>query len=373
MQNASEIFRNTLRWLLLKPVTWLVNKTSSAPKKDKVFRALTKLYHSKPKNKRDRVTVLEVEPHTQSFIIFSDQHKGRRNGSDDFAGCEAAYLAALDYYNQQGFHYINLGDAEELWENNIFQVLKSNKATFAAELQFLKRDCYYKIYGNHDSFWRFDPLSANYLKRMYGSHLNILSAVILKIKTPLNKELSIFCTHGNQGDSRSDNNPLSAAVVNYLWAPFQSLLRINPNTPSNSDELKTLHNQMMYEWCSNEQNTLLITGHTHQPVFESLTHLERLLLLLEEAKTKNDQSKILLLNEEILRRSNGSTLPNLDYRTTKPVYFNTGCCCFSNGHITGIEITKGKIQLVKWSVLNETSTREILESSPLTELHDLRQ
>ena len=41
-----------------------------------------------------------------------------------------------------------------------------------------------------------------------------------------------------------------------------------------------------------------------------------------------------------------------------PFYFNTGCCCFSDGDITGIEIADGFIPLIKWS---ETKGREVLE------------
>jgi hypothetical protein len=33
---------------------------------------------------------------------------------------------------------------------------------------------------------------------------------------------------------------------------------------------------------------------------------------------------------------------------TKPCYFNTGCCSFSDGDLTGIEIAGGRIKLVRW-------------------------
>ena len=35
---------------------------------------------------------------------------------------------------------------------------------------------------------------------------------------------------------------------------------------------------------------------------------------------------------------------------TKPSYFNTGCCSFSDRSITGIEIAGGEIRLVRWEV-----------------------
>ncbi len=32
----------------------------------------------------------------------------------------------------------------------------------------------------------------------------------------------------------------------------------------------------------------------------------------------------------------------------KPSYFNTGCCCFPDGDVTGLEIVNGEIHLVRW-------------------------
>src|SRR3954470_10097957 len=91
-----------------------------------------------------------------------------------------------------------------------------------------------------------------------------------------NKLLNIFCTHGHQGDLQSDGNWFSKFFISKIWAPLQAYLRINVNTPSNDQQLKTLHNIFMYEWSSTQENLILITGHTHQPVFESLTVVERL-------------------------------------------------------------------------------------------------
>jgi hypothetical protein len=96
---------------------------------------------------------------SSSIIILSDQHKGARNGSDDFRFAEKNYLAALDYYNQNNFFFVNLGDNEELWENNIFSIMKYNKETFEKEKLFIDRNAYCKIIGNHDLFWKNDPFA----------------------------------------------------------------------------------------------------------------------------------------------------------------------------------------------------------------------
>ena len=50
------------------------------------------------------------------LIIFSDHHKGARDGADDFQRCERAYNAALGYYYECGHELIGLGDVEELGE-----------------------------------------------------------------------------------------------------------------------------------------------------------------------------------------------------------------------------------------------------------------
>jgi len=52
----------------------------------------------------------------------------------------------------------------------------------------------------------------------------------------------------------------------------------------------------------------------------------------------------------------------------KPSYFNSGCCCFEDGTITGIEIADGCIRLIKWSYVNGSSSRIIAEENKLEEL-----
>jgi predicted phosphodiesterase len=300
--------------------------------------------------------------------LFSDHHKGKRNGADDFTSNEPAYLAALQYYNEQQYSYVNLGDSEELWENNIFSILKYNKETFAAEKLFIERGAFVKIYGNHDVFWHFDPLATQYLKQMYGKSIPILPGLLLQYQQHGTPGMHIFCTHGHQGDASSDGNWLSAAFVTYIWGPLQAFLRINTNTPAASNMLKSQHNKMMYQWSSQQPQLALITGHTHQPVFASLTHLERLLLQRQLATANGDIDKIRQLDAEIPRRRKEYDFVQLDFANLLPSYFNTGCCCFSDGNITGIEIADGNIQLIKWEMQSETAIKTVLESMPLAQL-----
>ena len=125
---------------------------------------------------------------------------------------------------------------------------------------------------------------------------------------------------------------------------------------------------MMYEWSAEQKDLVLITGHTHQPVFESLTHIERL-----QKKKKQD---LYSLNKEWAEAIDlevswtGKRYGEVreDYLSLKPTYFNSGCCCFNEGDITGIEIMDGMIRLIKWSKVKEAIQRSVLEEKRLVDL-----
>ena len=333
--------RSFLHFLLIRPILWISSRFTSAPVRERVFAALTALRQKMKDDPGKKGFVIPFLPHQSKFVIFSDQHKGARNGADDFALAEPNYLTALQYYDDQLFHLILLGDAEELWENTLLQIKKYNVAAFEAEGRFLKRHALTKIFGNHDLDWEINPLSSTELRKIYGGELMALEGVILEGKIN-DKPIEIFCTHGHQGDSQSDGNLVSKFFISNIWAPLQAYLRINPNTPAYNQSLKTEHNGMMYEWSSQQQNLFLITGHTHQPVFESLTHFER------------------------IQRSQDST--GQAFGNIKPTYFNSGCCCYDDGDITGIEISEGQIRLIKWTGKQGHQERVVLEQADLERL-----
>lgn len=358
--------RKFLQRLLTKPVINLANKWSSRPDKKRVDKALTDLYQSIKDEPGKLGLVIPFDVEKDKFVILSDQHKGARDGADIFAKAAKNYLAALDHYDQHKFFYINLGDSEELWENLIITIKHHNKNTFEKEKLFLKRNAFVKIFGNHDLYWDNDPLAAINLLEIYGEKVKIYEGVILKT-TVNNKPFEIYMTHGHQGDLQSDGNWFSKWFVSDIWAPFQSYLRINPNTPSNNDALKTAHNQMMYEWSSKRKNTLLITGHTHQPVFRSMTELEILYEKLDVAKKANNGTEIAQLNQKI-DQLHLKPAKQPSFKGVLDTYFNSGCCCFDDGDIIGIEIEAGCIRLIKWEYRGKESVRVVLEESKLGDL-----
>ena len=395
--------RRIVQIILLKPILWFSRKFTSRPERYRIFKALSELFRNIKEEPGKKGVILDLKENSR-IIVFSDHHRGAKNGADDFMKAETSYLAALDYYFENKFQYISLGDSEELWENTLMQVKKHNTITFEAEKKFILKDRFFKVFGNHDLYWDNSLIVSQQLKAIYGKKLRVFEGVILekdnkefngqlatgnpqkkKIDRPfslLKKEsntdtevlpiancpLTIFLTHGHQGDASSDGNWFSKFFVANIWAPLQSYLRINFNTPAYDEDLKTAHNLIMYEWSAKYNSLVLITGHTHQPVFESLTHPEKLYKQLGDAIKASKADEVKKIEEEIKRRGRDYRTTPAQYLTMKPSYFNSGCCCYRDGDITGIEITYEKISLVKWNINKQ---REVLDETTLNRLQEI--
>jgi predicted phosphodiesterase len=286
---------------------------------------------------------LNIDISKDKFIIFSDHHKGNRDHADDFANNEPNYLAALDYYLLNRFHYINLGDSEELWKYTPEQVISKNITALSHEAKFQENQKYFKTFGNHDITWKNKLDVDKWFKDIFTLPLPVCEGILLKT-TIGSQPLSVFLTHGHQGDKMSDNNSFSTWIVAHVWRPIQRYLSINVNTPAKDYNLRDRHNIMMYEWSSNKKNLILITGHTHKPVFAS-------------GKYSDHE------NNNIHENFAGGKKVHL-----VPSYFNSGCCCYNDGDITGIEIADGKISLIKWHSQNNVSGRVVLEEALLAQV-----
>lgn len=359
------MFRRFLQRILTKPLTRLADRFSSAPDKEKVFASLGELLTNIRAGKNEHGPAINFDPGTDRFIIFSDEHKGTRDDADDFRKAEPNYLAALYYYFTSGFRFINLGDCEELWENAPAPVMKSNQVCLAAEKKFLDADRYYRIYGNHDLAWKYLVQQKTFLAPVFGNSLKIFEGIALQTIYNGN-QYTIFLAHGHQGDQRSDGNAFSSWFVASIWTPIQRYLDINVNTPAKSFTLTDKHNIMMSEWSATQKNLIFISGHTHKPVFASLDHVDMLNKELSLAKEKQDQQKIQSLSAELVQRENEYAGKSQVKITAVPSYFNSGCCCFDDGDITGIEFADGEIRLIKWELENGKSIRKVLEHAPLS-------
>ncbi|MBS1948435.1 MAG: metallophosphoesterase [Bacteroidetes bacterium] len=357
--------RKFLKSLLGKPIAWLAERVSSSPKKENVSRSLSRLLQRTGSGKKNKGSLKLLDINQDKIIILSDQHKGTRDGADDFKSSEINYLAALEHYYDSGYQFVNLGDCEELWKNAPQKVMACNQACFAAEKKFENKNRYYRVYGNHDLEWKYKLQQDIFLKPVFGSKLKIYEGILFK--TSYNNEAYyIFMAHGHQGDQRSDGNPLSAWIVANIWTPIQRYLQISINTPATSFALTDKHNIIMHDWSSAQNNLIFISGHTHKPVFASLDHIDRLTKQLQQAQKNNNQSEIDSIQHELEKRKKEYEGKQEVITNVKPCYFNTGCCCFNDGDITGIEIADGNIRLIKWRLENNVPKHIVLEQAELS-------
>ncbi len=361
------MIKKFFQFLFRKPTLWLISKMSSTPIRERIFDKLSYLTKQIDQGNKKLGIKLNATTHTAKYVVMSDLHKGNGNDADDFKTALPNYLAACNYYNNKNFTYIALGDIEELWENDISQVYKEYKNTFEAEKKFINDQKFYKIVGNHDLYWNNTPYFADeWLKKLYGKKIPIYEGILIRLKTEL-KELKILLTHGHQGDKTSDGNKFSKWFVANVWTKIQAFLDINVNAPSKDFLLRDKHNKLMYEWSMEQNDLLLITGHTHKPVFASLNHIEKLTKELEIATENKDTSLVASLTKELNLRKQ-EYISTAAFAQKKPSYFNTGCCCYNDGDITVIEIENNFLRLIKWTEKMNFSDRCVLQEIDLNSL-----
>lgn len=268
------------------------------------------------------------------FLILSDLHRGAGNPADDFQKCYFVYKKRLQQLceSQDGkndkMKLILLGDVEELWEEEFDDIAHVYPDLYTLESQLVAAGRCYRVWGNHDIDFRYPLSKATYaLQQIYTDNgvtiqenaaAHVYEAIKINVLDGEETLGILYLIHGHQGTDDSDTWLfISRWAVRWLWRWLQNLLWISRNTPAQSVKLGDAHDNAMrdwaYDWNANQRHhnnsglpVILITGHTH--------HLLAL---------KHDKAQ-----------------PQL--------YFNTGCCAFSDGMITGIEIVHGEIQLKRW-------------------------
>lgn len=325
------------------------------PTEKRVHYAIDRAYRKARRVKLD----LEMN----KWILFSDHHRGCGDSADDFMRCKSTYGHALNYYLESDFSLGLLGDVEELWENKIQAPLKEYADAVEQESLFLERTDMFRIWGNHDDFWREKLVFWHYFKKKY-KRIRCHECVVLDCFRDDLFIGEIVLIHGHQGSWLSEKfATFSRFFVRYGWRNFQRISGIKLTSASKDLKLKSKTDHAMYRW-SEKNEKVLICGHTHQPVFMSGTHLD---LLMDKLHHSIDDEERRALEQEIVRLQKGRT----QIHTTggrKPLYFNTGCCSYSDGDITGIEINTAGITLIKWSEGNKERT--VLNSVPLEHLFD---
>jgi UDP-2,3-diacylglucosamine pyrophosphatase LpxH len=319
----------------------------------------------------------ELELDSARLIIFSDLHKGSRDGADDFRRSERAYQAALGYYLEEDYTLVTLGDVEELWKYRPDDVIAAYSQSLELEGEFHRNERYIRFWGNHDDLWRHADAVSRRLGRFYPE-VKVKEALKLRV-TSGGQELGlIFLVHGHQGTADSDKfGWFSKLVVRYIWRPLQRWRGFSATTPAVDWSLRQRHEEAMFRWArSHSAKPLMIAGHTHRPIFGTsrppkpelrpVGEIERDLRAATGDAASRDRNAALRAELEWTEADERRAAPPIPMRP--PCYFNTGCCCFPDGDVTGIELAEGKIRLVRWPTDDEKPAGKVLVEDDLREI-----
>lgn len=324
-----------------------------------------------------RADQLEWDLQETRAVVFSDLHRGQQDSADDFRPCAKNYARALEFYLGADYTLIVLGDSEDLWEGWPGKVLSAYANSFGLEAGFHKSGSnrFIKAWGNHDDLWRYPQQVAKHLSAIFGE-MSVPEGLDVRVKEGENEVGRIFLVHGHQGTPQSDKwGKYSRHVVRWVWRPVQRLLKISFNTPAKSFELRKKHDRAMYDWAAARHDLVLIAGHTHRPVFVGKPHVETLERLyrpvtdraLESVSAEQSEQRSLADREIAWAKAEaGEGARESGGGRDCPCYFNAGCCAFSNGDITGIEVAEGEIRLVRWSTEIDNPADRVLESQALS-------
>ena len=306
--------------------------------------------------------------HSSKIMILSDLHLGDGSSSDDFTRNEAAVLDALrSWYLPRGFLLILNGDVEDLHKASFQDIRAGHEEFYRILTEFSAKGLLRKIIGNHD------------LGLLLRKDLEYPVSHALRLEW---RGRSLLVYHGHQASTFFVRyNYLSHFVVHYLANP----LRIkNAEVPMTSKR-RFRAERRIYK-ASRKLGLVSITGHTHRPLFESLSKYDSLRFKLEtlirqymsaSEEEKGGISEIVGVYSAELRRLAGKDRKKRSrslYESEEalmPCLFNSGCATGKSG-FTAIEIEDGAISMVYWTasdrarpyVDRESLSKEILEGTP---------
>ena len=244
------------------------------------------------------------------YVLFSDCHRGTGVSYDNFLKNQNLYFAALRYYYDRQFTYIELGDGDELWENRSMEQIKSiHDNTFWLLSLYYKQKRLWLLYGNHDLIKRNPRYSGQHFSS-YICSTNKTQPLFpgstfyegLILKDCLGKR-DLYLTHGHQADFlNSVLWKFSRFLVRYIWKPMEHIGFLDPTSAAKNNTKKRKTERLLTGWAI-DNDRILISGHTHRPMIG----------------------------------------------TKDSPYFNTGSCVHPRC-ITCIEVTDRCMTLVKWTL-----------------------
>ena len=309
----------------------------------------------------------------ERVVVFSDLHMGSGGRRDDFQPNGELLAAALRHYYLPGrFTLVLNGDVEELQRFRLPQVRRRWAGFYELLEEFAHRGRLERLVGNHDAELAVlhDPYPAPRL--------------LESLRLERGRD-SLLLFHGHQASFLQTHFlGLAAALLRYVANP----LGIHNWSVARSSRRRFRVERRVYAFARGRRQVVLI-GHTHRPLFESLSKLDSLRFRIENlcrripsasGRRRPALERELALRKQeleqvLVRRGRDPGGSLYESPLLVPCLFNSGCCIGKRG-VTGLEIAEGSIALVHWFdpsrsrrsgqvLAGSPYRREVLEQEPL--------
>lgn len=304
------------------------------------------------------------------IVVVSDLHLGNGGTRDDLVHNRNLVQESLEtFYLRQGWTLVLNGDIEDLSKFRYEVIRPAWAGLFALFEDFHEHGRLRKILGNHDAGLG--------LRRDYPWPL--LPSLLLEWR---GKEVFLF--HGHQASGfhlRYDR------IQDFFVHWFARPLGIRNRSITRDSRRRYKTERKIYR-AARLRGIVAIAGHTHRPLFESLSKwdslrwsIERLIedYAVAEPWLRPDIRELIgLYRDELDRMGRKERRRELSQGLYDggslliPCYFNSGTAIGRHGY-TAIEIEGGSIALVHWAgegardyVVRESTERAPLEGTPYT-------
>ena len=301
------------------------------------------------------------------YVIVSDLHMGNGGRADDFKGNADLFETVMrDYYLSGAYKLILNGDVEELQRFRLEAIQRRWSRIYDIFSRFAAETELIRLVGNHDIelYWDtpddFEVQEA--LRFDFGGD-------------------DIFVFHGHQSNPRLLRySTLIRLVLRYIATPLQ----VHHFEVSHDSEKKFRTERRVYSFAGSHK-VLSVIGHTHRPLFESMSKVDSIKFEIERLVREYPQSEpekrqrieaaIETHKRELVRVRNTHSHENhreslYNENLVVPSLFNSGCVIGKRG-MTVLELDgSGKISLAHW--FDRRRSRKYLQYEPYetTQLED---
>lgn len=281
------------------------------------------------------------------YLFLSDLHMGNGSGRDDLERNRHLVETMLEeWYLERDYTLVLNGDIEELQKFRLPDIRSAWSRLLSLFGTFDSRGKLRKITGNHDdALWE----CRDYPWRLYPG---------LILETG-DDRIAVF--HGHQSsDLYGKYSHMTGLIVRYVVKTLH--IRNSGGLPK--DARRRFAKERRIYQAARKLGVLAITGHTHHPLFESLSKFDNIRFAVEDLMREYPQAgagrqeeieetvamlrrEMALLSARKERRRKTQSLYG-DSPFLVPCLFNSGSATGRHG-VTALEIEKGVISLVYWT------------------------